>query len=210
MCNLIFVRFMGSCCQRRNSGGTKQCTADDRMVSVHFKWYEVTKEVSSIMMGSSPEFELALYTLCFIGGTEQNHVHFGGWDVRVRCALLEHSLACFLQKDAVSDHNRSPGGNTCLLLAAPITSVHAMVTTSDHASPRSWRTPGPTRGPPLGRRRRPHTSSIKPLLAHSRRRRGSNSRRSSRHQRGSHSLSSKGQGTSPLLAAVVVASSVLW
>ena len=33
---------------------------------------------------SSPEFELALYTLCFVAGSEQSRVHMGGYDVLIK------------------------------------------------------------------------------------------------------------------------------
>ena len=44
--------------------------AGDRMVSLQFSWGGERKEVSSIWIGTSPEFELALYTLCFVAGAE--------------------------------------------------------------------------------------------------------------------------------------------
>ena len=42
----------------------------DRMISLQFDWGRERKEVSSIFVGTSPEFELALYTLCFVAGAE--------------------------------------------------------------------------------------------------------------------------------------------
>ncbi len=42
----------------------------DRMISLQFDWGRERKEVSSIFIGTSPEFELALYTLCFVAGAE--------------------------------------------------------------------------------------------------------------------------------------------
>lgn len=41
-------------------------------------------EAVSTRCCSSPEFELALYTLCFVGGTEQNTVQMGGWDMLIK------------------------------------------------------------------------------------------------------------------------------
>jgi len=42
----------------------------DRMISLQFSWSAEKKEVSSIWIGTSPEFEIALYTLCFVAGAE--------------------------------------------------------------------------------------------------------------------------------------------
>jgi hypothetical protein len=41
--------------------------------------------VSSMWVGSSPEFEMALYTLCFAAGQEENMVQIGPYDVKIRC-----------------------------------------------------------------------------------------------------------------------------
>ncbi len=49
--------------------------AGDRMVSLQFSWGGERKEVSSIWIGTSPEFELALYTLCFVAGAEVASLH---------------------------------------------------------------------------------------------------------------------------------------
>lgn len=45
-------------------------TGHERLVSIQFGWEGEVKNVSSIFVGTSPEFELALYTLCFHAGEE--------------------------------------------------------------------------------------------------------------------------------------------
>lgn len=47
--------------------------------------YGVLKPVSSTFVGASPEFEVALYTLCFYGGKEDNHVDLGPYSVNIKC-----------------------------------------------------------------------------------------------------------------------------
>ena len=44
--------------------------ATDRMIRLQFSWGAEKKEVSSIWLGTSPEFEIALYTVCFVAGAE--------------------------------------------------------------------------------------------------------------------------------------------
>jgi Endoribonuclease XendoU len=38
-----------------------------------------------LWQGTSPEFEMALYTLCFVAGQEENIVQIGGYDLKIRC-----------------------------------------------------------------------------------------------------------------------------
>ena len=59
--------------------------AGERMVSLQFAWGREKKDVSSIWIGTSPEFELALYTLCFIAGAEENFVTIAGYELKIRC-----------------------------------------------------------------------------------------------------------------------------
>ena len=48
--------------------------ADDQLLSLQFSWRGVEKFVSSSFIGVSPEFEFALYTLCFLVGEQENEV----------------------------------------------------------------------------------------------------------------------------------------
>ncbi|KAK9836275.1 hypothetical protein WJX81_001454 [Elliptochloris bilobata] len=56
----------------------------ERLVSVQFAWGPEVKDVSSIWIGTSPEFEMALYTLCFGAGREENDVMVGDYLVKIR------------------------------------------------------------------------------------------------------------------------------
>ena len=46
------------------------------------------KSVSSTLIGVSPEFEVALYTLCFFVGGEDNWVDIGPYIVNIKCYRL--------------------------------------------------------------------------------------------------------------------------
>lgn len=61
-----------------------KASPEDRVISVHFGWWGQAKAVSSILMGSTPEFELALYTMCFLGGAEQNVVWLDDFQVLIK------------------------------------------------------------------------------------------------------------------------------
>uniref|UniRef100_A0A7N0V3I0 EndoU domain-containing protein n=1 Tax=Kalanchoe fedtschenkoi TaxID=63787 RepID=A0A7N0V3I0_KALFE len=59
--------------------------SETQLLTVQFEWNGVLKSVSSTLVGVSPEFEVALYTLCFFLGGEDNHVQLGPYDVNVKC-----------------------------------------------------------------------------------------------------------------------------
>ncbi|XP_070556989.1 uridylate-specific endoribonuclease B-like [Ptychodera flava] len=43
-----------------------------RLISVQFSWKQDVKAVGSTFIGTSPEFEIALYTICFLCGEDSN------------------------------------------------------------------------------------------------------------------------------------------
>lgn len=47
---------------------------DDHILTLQFLWNGVEKTVGSSFIGVSPEFELALYTMCFLVGEENNQI----------------------------------------------------------------------------------------------------------------------------------------
>lgn len=59
-----------------------------QLLTVQFEWHGVLKSVSSTLIGVSPEFEVALYTLCFFVGGEDNRVDIGPYSVNVKCYRL--------------------------------------------------------------------------------------------------------------------------
>lgn len=58
----------------------------DRSYIVPVGWLGETKAVSSVIMGSTPEFEMALYTMCFLGGGEENLVWLDDFQLKVSAA----------------------------------------------------------------------------------------------------------------------------
>ncbi|PWA96149.1 endoribonuclease XendoU-like protein [Artemisia annua] len=66
--------------------------SETQLLTIQFEWNGVLKSVSSTMIGVSPEFELALYTLCFYMGGEDNHIELGPYYVNVKCYRLGNKL----------------------------------------------------------------------------------------------------------------------
>lgn len=65
-----------------------QPDAHSQCLSIQFTWNGVRKPVSSTFVGVSPEFEVALYTLCFYGEQEDNYMELGPYNVNIKCYHL--------------------------------------------------------------------------------------------------------------------------
>ncbi|KAF3448206.1 hypothetical protein FNV43_RR08919 [Rhamnella rubrinervis] len=59
--------------------------SETQLLTLQFEWNGVLKSVSSTLVGVSPEFEIALYTLCFYAGGEDNHIQLGPYSVNIKC-----------------------------------------------------------------------------------------------------------------------------
>ncbi|XP_010677201.2 uncharacterized protein LOC104892879 [Beta vulgaris subsp. vulgaris] len=66
--------------------------AETQLLTVQFEWNGVLKNLSSMFVGVSPEFELALYTLCFFAGGEENHIEVGPYPVNIKCYHLGNKI----------------------------------------------------------------------------------------------------------------------
>ncbi|KAK9059259.1 hypothetical protein SSX86_021878 [Deinandra increscens subsp. villosa] len=66
--------------------------SETQLLTLQFEWNGVLKSVSSTMIGVSPEFEIALYTLCFYMGGEDNYVELGPYYVNIKCYRLGDKL----------------------------------------------------------------------------------------------------------------------
>ncbi|XP_042376979.1 poly(U)-specific endoribonuclease-like isoform X1 [Zingiber officinale] len=62
--------------------------SETQVLSIQFEWNGILKSVSTVLVGVSPEFEIALYTLCFFAGEEDNHVQLGPYFVNIKCYRL--------------------------------------------------------------------------------------------------------------------------
>ncbi|KAK9716257.1 hypothetical protein RND81_06G221600 [Saponaria officinalis] len=66
--------------------------SETQLVTVQFAWNGVLKSVSSMFVGVSPEFEVALYTLCFFAGRDDNRVDLGPYLVNIKCYRLGNKI----------------------------------------------------------------------------------------------------------------------
>ncbi len=75
---------------------------------MHFEWLHESKAVSSIVLGSTPEFEIALYSMCFLGGQEQNLVTIAEYDLKIRSlpSLPTIATGAAIRDTAVPSHTK--------------------------------------------------------------------------------------------------------
>ncbi|XP_020231251.1 poly(U)-specific endoribonuclease-B [Cajanus cajan] len=66
--------------------------SETQLLTIQFEWNGVLKSVSSTLVGVSPEFEIALYTLCFYVGGEDNHIQLGPYEVNIKCYRLGNRI----------------------------------------------------------------------------------------------------------------------
>jgi len=68
----IKLDYLGYIQPRRRS--THLPESQDQLITVQFNWHGEVKDQSSSFIGTSPAFELALYTMCFLAGEEHNTI----------------------------------------------------------------------------------------------------------------------------------------
>ncbi|KAL3817959.1 hypothetical protein ACJIZ3_003864 [Penstemon smallii] len=66
--------------------------SETQLLTIQFEWNGVLKSVSSTLVGVSPEFEIAIYTLCFYLGGEDNHVEIGPYPINIKCYRLGNKI----------------------------------------------------------------------------------------------------------------------
>eukprot|EP00545_Synedropsis_sp_CCMP1620_P002812 CAMPEP_0119012320 /NCGR_PEP_ID=MMETSP1176-20130426/6364_1 /TAXON_ID=265551 /ORGANISM="Synedropsis recta cf, Strain CCMP1620" /LENGTH=481 /DNA_ID=CAMNT_0006965253 /DNA_START=55 /DNA_END=1500 /DNA_ORIENTATION=+ len=74
---------------RPRSNRDAQTNDDDSILTLQFNWNGIEKAVGTSFIGTSPEFEMALYTICFLVGGEDNYVTLDTgvdiFDLNIRC-----------------------------------------------------------------------------------------------------------------------------
>jgi len=76
---------------------------NDHVLTLQFTWNEMEKFVGTLFIGVSPEFEIALYTLCFLLGDTENELRLDtGYDIfllNVTCHKMQRDKigSCFVK-----------------------------------------------------------------------------------------------------------------
>ncbi|XP_065186285.1 poly(U)-specific endoribonuclease-B-like [Sycon ciliatum] len=83
--------------RRRGRGSADPPDGDDQLISIQFAWEGELKPVTSMFVGVSPEFEIALYTLCFFEGQQSYDCEMGDYDVILKVHKIAHRFlgACY-------------------------------------------------------------------------------------------------------------------
>ena len=71
----------------------------NQLLTIQFNWKGDVKPIGSSFIGTSPEFEMALYTVCFLAGNgEEVHVELDDYDVIIKTHHMGKYLgSCFPQ-----------------------------------------------------------------------------------------------------------------
>jgi len=72
------------------SNSEAMANSDDHLLTIQFQWQGIEKFMSTSFIGTSPEFELALYTMCFLVGSEDNDV-----DLSTGTDTFHLSIKCY-------------------------------------------------------------------------------------------------------------------
>lgn len=85
-----------------------ETNSDDHILTLQFAWKGVEKMVGTSFIGVSPEFEMALYTTCFLVGQENNKVKLDTgtdvFDLNIKCYTMARDKIGTSYPEALS-HN---------------------------------------------------------------------------------------------------------
>lgn len=54
--------------------GEAPVDSNDHVLVLQFRWNGIEKKINTMFVGVSPEFEFAIYTMCFLVGSDHNKV----------------------------------------------------------------------------------------------------------------------------------------
>jgi rRNA processing protein Krr1/Pno1 len=77
------VDFAGVVVPHRRGQPIEKPTGKEPVLSVKFSWHGEMKPVSTLLVGTTPEFELALYTIVFFSKKEEVDVELAGYDLSI-------------------------------------------------------------------------------------------------------------------------------
>ena len=73
---------------------------DSRLITIQFSWKKEVKPKGSSLIGVSPEFETALYTVAYMMGKQEYHAILGKDRVIIKCHRRKDGMigTCYLQE----------------------------------------------------------------------------------------------------------------
>ena len=73
---------------------------DSRLITIQFSWKKEVKPKGSSLIGVSPEFETALYTVAYLMGKQEYHAILGKDRVIIKCHRRKDGMigTCYLQE----------------------------------------------------------------------------------------------------------------
>lgn len=102
-----------------------------QLLTIRFDWNNVTKPASSILVGVSPEFELALYTMLFIAGERENIVNLGPYKVCLKVYQMAGKMGtAYPELLAVSEEGLGAAASVAPLSHASAPFNHPQQTTA--------------------------------------------------------------------------------
>ncbi|KAG7338723.1 endoribonuclease XendoU [Nitzschia inconspicua] len=86
-----------------------QTNSDDQVLTLQFDWHGHPKLVGTSFIGTSPEFEMAVYSMCFLLGAEENHIKLDtGTDIfelNIRCYKMARDKIGTAFPEATAHYN---------------------------------------------------------------------------------------------------------
>ena len=68
---------------KRKALSSQYLEEHEQLLTMQFEWRGAKKLVSTSLIGTSPEFEIALYTLCFFAEGNEHEVNLGPYKVLI-------------------------------------------------------------------------------------------------------------------------------
>jgi len=85
-------------------------------VNFNFSWEDDhhvvhEKKITTSFMGVSPEFELALYTLCYLVGEQDNYVTIDDYDLNIKVYKMDNGSIGSSFPQLIATHHDHHGTN---------------------------------------------------------------------------------------------------
>jgi len=96
----------------------------EQLMTIQFEWEGVEKFISTSFVGTSPEFEIALYSLCFFSGEQATPVQLGPHKVLVKAFKIDQRGGPFIGSSFPEemDHDEDDRNKAARVIQKPVIS----------------------------------------------------------------------------------------